>query len=205
MWDFSWQICVACLAEVFIASTLREIFYVCKSITYIAQFIHARLIHVRTPFDVVLILTRNECYSIRFSTHISKIAKRPFELSLDQTRNLRCSLRRSAYLEVFICSWCRTFARIVWRNEIACAMQRRDRVSVRAVENAPRNNVWSSMRYQEAKHSRKLRSRFDPDKLIRPKISHSAVLTTHLLVEYACVYALNCSEIVHIQRVGSRQ
>lgn len=89
LWDFSWQIRVACLAEVFIASTLREIFYVRKSITYITHGLFMReLIHVRTPFDVVFSCETNVTRS-GLARIISEIAKHPFELSLDQMRNLR--------------------------------------------------------------------------------------------------------------------
>jgi len=79
------------------------------------------------------------------------------------------------------------------------------KIARRSLELSLRNNVWSSMRYhsREAKCSRKLRSRFDPGKLMRPEISHSAVLTTHLSVEYVrTVYAPDRLEIAHMhQRV----
>ena len=169
------------------------------------NIIHPRLIHAvrHAVFSRETNVTRPG-----LTPHFGEIARCSFELSLDQTRNLHCTLCRSAYLEVFIApgdvqSPLHPIVRIVRRNEIACAV-----IAFRCALSSALRNVWSSMRYhsQEAKRSRKLRSRLDPGKLMRPEISHSAVLTTHLSAECAryprVLYTLNCLEIAHMhQRV----
>lgn len=168
--------------RVFIA-TLHEICYVRKSIIHVARERYSRESHsyVCSPFDTRL-------FSCETNVKIISEPTRRF------FRIIGRALRRAAYLKYLLLlvsaqSPLRPIARIVRRNEIACC---RDRVpSYVSVECTALSNVWSSMRYhsREAKRSRKLPSRFDPGKLMRPEISHSVRTygITYLTAECACL------------------
>lgn len=197
--------------EVFIASALREICYVRKvNHPHRASETHS------CPHAI-----RHAVFSRKTNVTRSDLA-RSFQRSPDIPWNCH-SIRRETSMSICppwsiyyprcpVQSPLRPIARIVRRNEIACAVLCAVIAFRCAPSSALRNDVWSSMRYhsREAKRSRKLRSRFDPGKLMQPEISHSVVLTTHLSIECAwyprVLYALDCSEIARIhQHVGPRQ